>query len=205
MANVGARAGDEVAQLYISHTYSSVVTPVMELKGFQRLHLDAGQTGTVMFTLTPYDLSVLNRTLDRVLETGPIKIMVGGASPEALTGDGQKQKVGYAGPDQGMSGDLNIMRGLSARFAYDLSVPTKSTLGKPFPAVVRVKNTGGMTDIGDVKLFAEGMLLAAQRFEVNPGQVKTLTFPVTLNHAGAISLCAAGKYALVTKTVTSNQ
>jgi hypothetical protein len=60
-----------------------------------------------------------------------------------------------------------------------------------------------MTDVGEVKLFADGALLATKRFEAKPGQVKRVDFPVTLHRAGPISLCAAGKYALATKTVLS--
>ena len=71
-----------MAQLYITDMYASVKTRVMELKGFRRITIEPGQTHTVTFTLTPYDLSLLNVDMDRVVEPGDFKIMVGGMSPD---------------------------------------------------------------------------------------------------------------------------
>jgi beta-glucosidase len=47
VTNVGGRAGDEVVQLYISHTKPGVDAPLVELKGFQRIHLEKGGTARV--------------------------------------------------------------------------------------------------------------------------------------------------------------
>ncbi|MBR4254375.1 MAG: glycoside hydrolase family 3 C-terminal domain-containing protein, partial [Lentisphaeria bacterium] len=47
VTNVGGRAGDEVVQLYISHTKPGVEAPLVELKGFQRIHLEKGGTARV--------------------------------------------------------------------------------------------------------------------------------------------------------------
>ena len=58
--NVGSRAGDEVAQLYVTDMYASVKTRVMELKDFARIHLQPGESKTVSFEMTPYDISLLN-------------------------------------------------------------------------------------------------------------------------------------------------
>jgi len=49
VANVGGRAGDEVVQLYISHTKPGVEAPLVELKGFRRVHLEPGETVRVAF------------------------------------------------------------------------------------------------------------------------------------------------------------
>ena len=51
--NDGAVEGDEVVQLYIHDLLSSVARPVMELKGFQRIHLLAGEEKQISFTITP--------------------------------------------------------------------------------------------------------------------------------------------------------
>ena len=202
--NTGGRDGDEVVQLYISHTVSSVVTPIMELKGFKRIHIKANEKSTATFTLTPYELSVLDKNMDRVLETGNVKIMVGGASPEPLTdGDDQKTKVGYKDPTVGVVGNLQIKNALAAKFAYDLNVPSKASAQKSFTATVRVKNAGDMTDVGDVKLFADGQLIGSKRFELEPGQEKPVDFTVTLPKGGRINMTAMGKYAFVSKTVQS--
>ncbi|BDI32044.1 beta-glucosidase [Capsulimonas corticalis] len=201
VTNTGLRAGDEVAQLYINHPVSSVVTPVMELKGFRRVHLDPNQTATVTFTLTPYALSVLNKNLDRVLEAGAVRILVGGASPAALTGDEQKTKIGYAAPDQGVMGTLQIKTPLAAKFAYALQTPASAARQKQFQATVRVRNAGGMTDIGEVQLFANGERLGSQRFELAAGEDKLLAFPVTLAKAGGATLTASGKYTMATRAI----
>lgn len=44
MKNVGGRAGDEVVQLYLRDEQASVVTPFMQLKAFQRVHLISGES-----------------------------------------------------------------------------------------------------------------------------------------------------------------
>ena len=57
VANVGARAGAEVVQLYVEDVAASVPRPPRELKGFAKLRLDPGETGVAEFTLTPRDFA----------------------------------------------------------------------------------------------------------------------------------------------------
>jgi beta-glucosidase len=78
--NTGDRGGDEVVQLYIHDMLSSVSRSVMELKGFQRIHLNAGETKKVVFTITPEMLSMLNKNLETVIEPGDFRIMIGASS-----------------------------------------------------------------------------------------------------------------------------
>ena len=78
--NIGEREGDEVVQLYIHHLTGSVVSPVQQLKGFDRISLKPGEGKTVTFTLTPEELSILNQDMHWVVEPGPIDIMVGASS-----------------------------------------------------------------------------------------------------------------------------
>ena len=73
-------AGDEVVQLYIHDVLASVSRPVMELKGFQRIHLNAGETKNIQFSITPELLSMLNAKLEKVVEPGDFRIMIGGSS-----------------------------------------------------------------------------------------------------------------------------
>ncbi|MBN2410166.1 fibronectin type III-like domain-contianing protein, partial [candidate division KSB1 bacterium] len=54
--------------------------PVQELKGFEKIGLEPGETETVTFTLTPEHLALYNRYLERVVEPGEFKIMVGSSS-----------------------------------------------------------------------------------------------------------------------------
>ncbi|HWA01114.1 MAG TPA: glycoside hydrolase family 3 N-terminal domain-containing protein [Caulobacterales bacterium] len=75
--NTGARAGDEVVQLYIHDLVSSVTRPVLELKGFERVTLQAGETKTVRFALTPEHLRFWNIDMQRVVEPGEFDVMAG--------------------------------------------------------------------------------------------------------------------------------
>lgn len=80
VTNTGARAGDEVAQLYVRDLVGSVPRPVKELKGFRRLHLPPGASETVTFTLTADSLAFHNRDMKRTAEPGRFKVWVGGHS-----------------------------------------------------------------------------------------------------------------------------
>jgi beta-glucosidase len=82
--NTGRYSGDEVVQLYIHDLISSVTTPVKQLKGFQRISLRRGRAREVEFVLTPDDLSLLNREMRRVVETGMFEVMVGRSSDDIL-------------------------------------------------------------------------------------------------------------------------
>jgi beta-glucosidase len=78
--NDGAVEGDEVVQLYIRDLLSSVARPLMELKGFQRMHLLAGEEKQISFTITPAMLSMLDKQLHSVVEPGDFRIMIGSSS-----------------------------------------------------------------------------------------------------------------------------
>ena len=80
LKNTGGVAGDEVVQLYIKDVLASVTRPVMELKGFQRIHLQAGETKDVTFEITPELLSMLDKDLNRVIEPGDFRVMIGASS-----------------------------------------------------------------------------------------------------------------------------
>jgi len=86
VTNTGLRAGDEVVQLYIHDVVSSVTTPVKSLKGFTRVHLQAGKTTTVTFQLTPEQLAIVDRTGQWTVEPGEFEIIVGGNSDGAVQG-----------------------------------------------------------------------------------------------------------------------
>jgi beta-glucosidase len=80
LKNSGGIAGDEVVQLYIRDLLSSVVRPVMELKGFQRVHLLPGEKKEIVFAITPELLSMLNADMKTVVEPGDFRIMIGASS-----------------------------------------------------------------------------------------------------------------------------
>ena len=78
--NSGKFDGSEVVQLYIRDLVGSVTRPVKELKGFQKIALEAGESKTVNFTITPEDLKFYNTDLKYDWEPGEFAIMVGGNS-----------------------------------------------------------------------------------------------------------------------------
>ena len=80
LKNIGTTGGDEVVQLYIRDMLSSVARPVMELKGFQRVYLKAGETKDCSFVITPEMLSMLDINMKEVVELGEFRIMIGGSS-----------------------------------------------------------------------------------------------------------------------------
>jgi beta-glucosidase len=75
--NTGSRAGDEIVQLYIHDVYATSTRPVKELKGFRKVHIEAGQSVQVDFTLTKEELSYYNHDLEWVCEPGDFEIMIG--------------------------------------------------------------------------------------------------------------------------------
>jgi beta-glucosidase len=78
--NTGSKAGDEVVQLYMHDMLASVVRPVMELKGFERIHLNPGESKNISFAVTPAMLSMLDKDLKTVVEPGDFRIMIGASS-----------------------------------------------------------------------------------------------------------------------------
>jgi beta-glucosidase len=86
LRNSGARAGDEVVQLYLRDEAASVTRPLRSLKGFGRVSLEPGEAREVRFTLRPEDLSLYDLTMRRVVEPGAFRVFVGGSSEGGLEG-----------------------------------------------------------------------------------------------------------------------
>lgn len=83
VTNTGKRAGQEVVQLYIGDEASSLPRPVKELKGFEKIALEPGQTRTVTFTITPEALQYYDDTKGAwVAEPGAFMAFVGSASDD---------------------------------------------------------------------------------------------------------------------------
>ncbi len=81
VTNTGSRDGDEVVQLYVNDILSSVTVYELQLRGFERVSLKAGETKTVTMTLdAAHDLSLLDRNMERVVEPGDFNIIVAASS-----------------------------------------------------------------------------------------------------------------------------
>ena len=81
--NVSARAGDEVAQLYIRDPAGSETRPLRELKGFERVTLAPGESRTLRFELTPAELG-WHYAGGFAVEPGTFKVYVGSSSASGL-------------------------------------------------------------------------------------------------------------------------
>ena len=87
VTNTGDKVGDDVVQLYTRDELSSVTTFEKNLRGFERVHLNPGETKTVQFKIVPDDLMLWNREMQHVVEPGSFKIMIGHSSEDiVLTG-----------------------------------------------------------------------------------------------------------------------
>jgi beta-glucosidase len=77
VANTGKRAGEETVQLYITEPVASVTRSVEDLRGFQKIDLQPGQTSEVSFRITPEDLKFFNADLVYDWEPGDFVIRIG--------------------------------------------------------------------------------------------------------------------------------
>ena len=81
--NTGSAAGAEVVQLYVADTEASVPRPSKELKGFEKVYLQPGESRRITFTLTPQDLSFFDAGSHRwVAEPGEFHALVGTSSAD---------------------------------------------------------------------------------------------------------------------------
>ena len=82
--NIGPCDGDEVVQLYVRDEVASVAPASKLLKGFQRVHINKGETQNVDFYLTERDLAVYSKEKGWHIEPGEFTIMAGGSSEIAM-------------------------------------------------------------------------------------------------------------------------
>ena len=82
VTNTGSRAGDEVVQLYTRDLLSSVTTYEKNLAGFERIHLQPGESKEVIFTIDRKALELLDINNQWVVEPGDFAILVGASSED---------------------------------------------------------------------------------------------------------------------------
>ena len=81
--NTGTRAGDEVVQMYVKHLDSAVERPIKELRGFERIALQPGETKTVRLPLNGSELTYWDAAAHSfVVEPGKTNIMLGSSSAD---------------------------------------------------------------------------------------------------------------------------
>jgi len=80
--NTGSVKGEEVVQLYLRDRVGSVVRPIIELKDFQKITLNRGETKTIQFIIDNQKLSFYNNALEFVSEPGDFDLMIGSSSAD---------------------------------------------------------------------------------------------------------------------------
>ncbi len=113
LRNDGPREGVEDAQLYVRDELASAVRPVKELKAFQRVALEPGETARVNLRVPVDMLNLTNAALRRVVEPGVFEIQIGPSSANVplrakveVTG-----KLRELGRDWHMESTASISRG----------------------------------------------------------------------------------------------
>lgn len=86
VTNSGDYDGEEVVQLYIRDHAASIIRPVKELKGFQKVALKKGESRMLTFELTDDHLSFYDEGGNSVLEPGKFSVFLGGNSRDVLEG-----------------------------------------------------------------------------------------------------------------------
>ncbi len=82
VTNSGKVSGDEVPQLYLHQSVSSIVRPIKALQAFERISLAPGMTKSVKFTLKPDQMAIWNDHMKRVIEKGKFEVMIGASSDD---------------------------------------------------------------------------------------------------------------------------
>jgi len=88
LQNTGKYAGEEVAQFYLRDLVSQPVRPIKELKGFEKVMLQPGETKTISFTINKQKLSFYNDQLQWITQPGDFRLMIGSASDDIRLEDG---------------------------------------------------------------------------------------------------------------------
>lgn len=84
--NTGKMAGDEVVQVYLSNKDKKRSRAIHSLKGFKRIHLQAGEMKTLDFVLSPNDFSIYNDNREQQILPGEFELFVGGGQPQYSNG-----------------------------------------------------------------------------------------------------------------------
>ena len=87
VTNTGSRKGDEIVQLYFTDKLSSVTVYEKQLRGFERVSLEPGETKTVTMTLNAADLALLDKDMNSVVEPGEFDLFISSSSTDVRLKD----------------------------------------------------------------------------------------------------------------------
>jgi beta-glucosidase len=97
VTNTGKRAGEEVVQLFLKDEKASTPRPKVQMEGFKRIHLNAGESKIVEFEITPRQFSMIGDYDKRVIENGWFTIYTGGGQPGAKNANAISARLQLAG------------------------------------------------------------------------------------------------------------
>lgn len=175
VTNTGKVAGKEVVQLYVGDVVSTVIRPVKELKGFEKILLAPGETKTVSFNLDKRSFAYYNVEIkDWHVETGEFDILIGKSSRDIVC----KERVVVESTVK-----LPVVYTINSSFADVMTSPEAIELTKPlWNAVAGLFNEGGTPDESN----KEKQAVLAQMVE---GMVKVMPLRSSLNLSnGSITL-----------------
>ncbi|MCF7803428.1 MAG: glycoside hydrolase family 3 C-terminal domain-containing protein [Candidatus Marinimicrobia bacterium] len=186
--NTGDRSGDAVVQMYLRDVEASVDRPVKELKGFDRISLAPGESQQVKFQITPKMLSLYDRALNRVVESGEFEVMIGKSSQDIVL---EKTFT--------VRQDSVITRGPSLEYA-DLQLSKEEILAnEPLFVEATLQNTGEMTGWDETVVMLDGEDYASAMFGIGPNQDEKVSLQIQLYEPGEHKISLGG---LPAKTVT---
>jgi beta-glucosidase len=107
VANTGPCAGEEVVQVYVRDLHASVTRPVLELKSFVRVALDAGASKSIRFDIPVAQLGFYDAGLRYVVEAGEVEVFVG-TSSEDLVAAGTVTIEGGGPVDKAFDGSRTV-------------------------------------------------------------------------------------------------
>jgi len=97
VTNTGKKAGEEVVQLYLKDEKASTPRPKVQLEGFKRIHLNAGESKIVEFEITPRQFSMIGENDKRVIENGWFTIYTGGGQPGVKNANAVSARIQLTG------------------------------------------------------------------------------------------------------------
>ncbi len=92
VTNTGKMKAKEVVQMYIKDEIGSVTRPDKELKGFEKIELEPGQSKSVTFAINPEMLKFTGPTMEKILEAGDYTVMIGTSSKKGVSAQFRLEK-----------------------------------------------------------------------------------------------------------------
>jgi beta-glucosidase len=108
--NVGNRPGTETVEMYLDERYAPVSLPVEQLRGFERVTINPGETKTVTMTIRPEDLMLLDRDMLWKVVPGIFDVMIGNSAEDIALRGSLEVRDADSVPDRGLSTQPDLAR-----------------------------------------------------------------------------------------------